>query len=65
MGPLDACIRTPSRCQILSCPFLPLNSQAWSHLVSLDLGNNEFSGALPDPLFRIPLLTYLDVSHNQ
>jgi hypothetical protein len=33
--------------------------------VSLVVGHNKFSGALPDPLFRIPLLTYLDVSNNK
>jgi hypothetical protein len=34
-------------------------------MVSLMLGHNKFSGEMPDDLYQIPLVTYLDISNNK
>lgn len=39
--------------------------QAWDTLVSLLLGHNKFNGSIPDALYNIPLLTYLDINSNE
>jgi hypothetical protein len=34
-------------------------------MVSLMLGHNEFSGSVPEDLYQMPLVTYLDISSNK
>ncbi|KAI8476209.1 MAG: hypothetical protein J3K34DRAFT_271511 [Monoraphidium minutum] len=40
-------------------------TEAWKGLVSLLLGHNMFSGEIPDALYIVPILSYLDISANQ
>jgi hypothetical protein len=34
-------------------------------MVSLTLGHNNFTGSLPEDLFKAHMITYLDISHNK
>jgi len=34
-------------------------------MVSLQMGHNEFYGAIPDELYEMQLVTYLDISGNR
>jgi hypothetical protein len=34
-------------------------------MVSLMLGSNNFTGTIPDALYHMPFMTYLDFSRNQ
>lgn len=39
--------------------------QAWDQMVSMILGGNRFEGELPDDIYHMQLLTFLDISNNR
>jgi LRR receptor-like serine/threonine-protein kinase FLS2 len=46
------------------CPPLSPSPKNWTKLVSLLMGNNRFGGTLPEEIYLIPILSYLDISSN-
>jgi hypothetical protein len=53
------------RIPVLRRAAYPPPHQAWNETVSLMLGSNQFTGSIPDALYEMPLVTYLDISNNQ
>ncbi|KAI8472451.1 MAG: hypothetical protein J3K34DRAFT_519781 [Monoraphidium minutum] len=39
-------------------------SKEWDRMVSLMIGHNSFSGEVPETLYDMPMVTYLDISSN-